>query len=181
MHRSDDEWTSPTLTSTGLGEGDEIADVEGVSDDLAPGITEPDQAGRHLRERLAAARLHPADGESDLASSDGNRRESSRAAARLLEMAAASADRLVAEARAEADSLVVAARTEAERAAAELAQHRTTVLRELAERQAASEARIRTLRQLESEHRSQLHRHFTEQLAQLEEIAPETPLAAVAD
>ena len=117
----------------------------------------------------------------ELAEVAGHRRESSVAAARLLEMAAASADRLVADARAEADSLVGAARAGAERAAAELDQHRTEVLRELAQRQAATEARVRTLRQLESEHRSRLRVHFTEQLAQLDEIEPEVSLAAVAD
>jgi len=117
----------------------------------------------------------------EIAELDGHRRESSVAAARLLEMAGASADRLVADARAEADSLLGAARAEAERAAAELDQYRTEVLQELAQRQAATEARVRTLRQLESEHRSRLRRHFTEQLAQLDEIEPEVSLAAVPD
>jgi cell division septum initiation protein DivIVA len=119
--------------------------------------------------------------ELDRARSDNHRREISMAAARLLEMASFDAERLVADARAEADSLMAAARAETARVAADLDQYRSTVLRELADRQASTEAKLRTLRQLVSEHRNELRRHFTDQLAQLEDIAPEVPLAAVGD
>jgi len=119
--------------------------------------------------------------ELDRARADNHRRESSMAAARLLEMASFDAERLVADARAEADSLMAAARAETARVAADLDQYRSTVLRELADRQASTEAKLRTLRQLVSEHRNELRRHFTDQLAQLEDIAPEVPLAAVGD
>ena len=112
---------------------------------------------------------------------DDQRRESSVAAARLLELAAADADRLVSDALAQADTLMARARAEAERVTAELEEYRNGVLRELADRQAATESKLRALRQLAGEHRSQLHRHFTEQLAQLEELSPDARLLAVAD
>jgi len=117
----------------------------------------------------------------EIAEADGHRRESSVAAARLLEMAAANAEQLVADARAQADSLIVRALAEAERVTAEADQYRTALLRELAERQADTEARVRSLRRLADEHRLRLHDHFSEQLAQLDELEPEAPLLAVAD
>lgn len=181
MRGIDDTGADGPMALTGLRQGDEIAEVDDFRTDSAQGITVPDRVISDLGERLAAARVRAADADVDPARSDDHRRESSVAAARLLEIAAANADRLVADAREEADSLVVAARAEAERVTAELDQHRTMVLRELADRQAAVEAKVRRLRQLESEHLNHLRRHFTEQLAQLEEITPEVPLAAVAD
>lgn len=124
------------------------------------------------------------------------------AAARMLELAAVTADRLVADAQAEADSLVSAAqaraheinassRDEADRVAAELARSRAeqvadldrardSALTGLAEERAALEAQVDTLRQMERDHRSQLRLHLTEQLSMLDAtVAP--PLAAVAD
>jgi len=203
MQGIDDTWADHALALTGPREGDEVAEGDDFRGDVAQEITLPDRVISDLGERLAAARGRAAEADVDRTRSDDHRRETSVAAARLLEMASGSADRMVADARAEADSLVAVARTEAnslvavarteaERLAAELAarleqqtaeldRHRTTVLRELADRQASTEAKLRTLRLLESEHRNELRRHFTEQLAQLEDITPEVPLAAVGD
>lgn len=124
------------------------------------------------------------------------------AAARMLELAAVTADQLVADARAEAESLVTRAqataaeiaessRSEADRVTAELTRtreeqvadldrQRATALAGLAEERAALEAQVDTLRQLESDHRDRLRHHLTEQLSMLDSTtAP--PLAAVAD
>lgn len=121
------------------------------------------------------------------------------AAARVLELAAGTADQLVADAKAEAASLVStaqaeadaileASRTEANQAAAELARtkveqtaeldlERVMTLSGLADEKAALEAQIATLRQLQSDHRTQLHDHLTEQLSLLEAAVPDLPTA----
>ena len=121
------------------------------------------------------------------------------AAARVLELAAVTADRLVADAETEDESLVTtaresadaigeASRTEAQEAAAELArtkeqqtaqleQERTTALSGLADEKAALEAQIATLRQIQSDHRSQLRDHLNEQLSLLAAAVPELPAA----
>jgi vacuolar-type H+-ATPase subunit H len=121
-----------------------------------------------------------------------------RSAARMIELASVTADQLVADARTEAESLVTtaqakadeileASRTEAKQVAAELTRNkeeqtaaldheRTTALAGLAEEKAALEAHIATLGQLQSDHRSQLRQHFTEQLSLLDATAPETPV-----
>ena len=123
----------------------------------------------------------------------------SSAAARMLELAAVTADRLVTEAEAEAESLVTKAqsraeaivetsRDEADRVAAELARtreeqaaeldrERATALDGLTEEKAALEAQIASLRQLESDHRSQMRRHLTEHLSMLDTALPEPPVA----
>jgi len=122
-------------------------------------------------------------------------------AARMLELAAGTADQLVADARSEAESLVAtaqaeadtileASRTEADRVAAELVRHkkeqaaeldreRVTTLTGLADEKAALEASIARLRQVQSDHRSQMRQHLTEQLSLLDATLPE-PTTAVA-
>lgn len=117
------------------------------------------------------------------------------AAARMLELAAVTADRLVADARTEAESLVAeaatraealaeASRDEAARAAADLARtrdeqtaeldhERSTALAGLADEKAALEAQIARLRQLDSDYHSQMRRQLTEQLSLLDTIRPE--------
>ena len=124
------------------------------------------------------------------------------AAARMLELAAVTADRLVSDAEAEAESLVAtaqarahemaeASRHEADQVAAELARtkaeqaaeldrERAMALAGLADEKAALEEQVATLRQMESDHRRQMRSHLTEQLSRLDAIEPET-LAAVAD
>ena len=125
------------------------------------------------------------------------------AAARMLELAAVTADRLVADAQAEAESLVTTAQTRADeiagssraaadQAAAELARtraeqaadldrERDMALAGLADEKAFLEEQVETLRQLESDHRGQLRRHLTEQLSMLDATSAEPPLTAVAD
>jgi cell division septum initiation protein DivIVA len=120
-------------------------------------------------------------------------------AARILELAAVTADRLVADAGTEADSLVTSARAEADailaasrmeanQVAAELARNkreqsaeldreRATALAGLADEKADLEAQIATLGQLQSDHRSQMRHHLTEQLSLLEATVPEPPTA----
>jgi len=121
------------------------------------------------------------------------------AAARMLELAAGTADQLVADAEQEAESLVTtaqatadalleASRREARQVAAELAlskaeqataldRERATALAGLADEKAALEAQIAALRQLQSEHRSTLPQHLTEQLSFLDASLPEPPAA----
>lgn len=119
------------------------------------------------------------------------------AAARMLELAAVTADTLVTDARIEAESLVTVAqtragailedsRTEADQVAAELARtkeeqaaeldrERATARAELGEEKAALEAQIATLRDMERHHRSQMRQHLTEQLSMLDATLPEPP------
>lgn len=119
------------------------------------------------------------------------------AAARMLELAAVTADRLVADAGAEAESLVTVAQARADaileatrkeadqvaaelartkdEQAAELARDRATAVAELGDEKAALEAQIAALRQMESHHRSQMRQHLTEQLSMLDATPPEPP------
>jgi len=191
------------FTRTHLREGYEIADVDQFCSEVVEAITLRDRVIRELQEQLAGARMHLADAGVARGHPDGNRQETSVVPARLLEMAGNTADQLVADAQAEAGSLLSAARTEADRListgrceavrvmaelargkeqqAAELEQHRTTVLAEVADRKAALKAKVETLRQLESEHRNRLRRQYAEQLAQLEDDTPAVLRAVVAD
>jgi cell division septum initiation protein DivIVA len=121
------------------------------------------------------------------------------AAARMLELAALTADRLVADAeteaesvvttaRARADAILAASRTEAHQVAAELARRRdeqtaeldrerATALAGLADEKAALQARIATLRQMQSDYRSQMRHYLTEQLSLLDATLIEPPAA----
>lgn len=122
------------------------------------------------------------------------------AAARVLEAATVVGDQLVADAQAEADALLATAREEAEalRAATHaevdvvtdaLARHREEQVTELdrerhdalsalTEEKAALKQEIASLQQLESDYRARLRRHLSDQLAQLDAIAPAPPVAA---
>jgi cell division septum initiation protein DivIVA len=117
--------------------------------------------------------------------------------ARILELAATTAERLVADAHAEAESLITTAQTKAdaildashadareiaatlarskEEQTVELERERVTALAGLADEKAALEAQIATLRQLQSDHRSQMRDHLTNQLSQLDAAVPEPP------
>jgi cell division septum initiation protein DivIVA len=185
-----------------LCEGYEIEDVDMFCVDVVEAISLRDRLISELQDQLAEARMRLADAGVERGHPDGNPRESSVAAARMLEVAAVTADQLVADAKAEAGSLMNAAHTEAERLittgrsqaeqvaaelargkeqqAAELDEHRATVLAEVADRKAALEAKVETLRQFERDQRNRLRCHFTEQLAQLEDDGP-AALRAVAD
>jgi cell division septum initiation protein DivIVA len=122
---------------------------------------------------------------------------STSAAARMLELAAVTADRLVVDAETEAESLVTAARASAdailessraeahqvaaelarskEQQTADLARERAVALAELAAEKAALEARNARLRQMQSDHRRQMRDHLTEQLSLLDATMPEPP------
>jgi DivIVA domain-containing protein len=185
MLRSEDV-ADKTFTTTRLREGYEIAEVDCFRTDVVEAITVRDRVISELQAELSAARSRPEGARPDEMPADPGageetRREGSAAAARMLELAAASADQLVAEAKAEAASLLAHARAETERESAELDRHRTVVMAELADEQTALEAKITALRQQEREHRAYLRRHFADQLAQLEDAVPAAPLAAVAD
>lgn len=201
MLRSDDV-ADKTFTTTRLREGYEIAEVDEFRTELVEAISFRDRVINDLQEELATVRVRlaelvdaPVDAPSQpldvTGSHDGERRESSVYAARLLERAAVNADQLVAEAetaaesmvsaaRIEAEQLLAAGRAEAERVTVEIDQHRTRVLAEVEDIKAGLEARIERLRQQENDNRSRLRRHFTEQLAQLDEGA-HARLRAVAD
>lgn len=119
------------------------------------------------------------------------------APARMLELAATTADQLVAGAQTEAESLVATAQAKADailgashheagRVAAELSrtrheQHaelereRATALAGLADERAALEAQIAALRQMQSDHRNEMRRHLTQQLTLLDATMPEPP------
>jgi len=163
-----------------LREGYEIADVDEFCVDVVEAITCRDRVIRELQDQLVRARMQLVDAGAERGDPDGNPQESPVAAARLLEMASVTADQLVADARAEADSLMSAADAEAERLITAGRSEAARVSAEFADVRAALEARVETLRHLESEHRNRLRCHFAEQLAQLEDDTP-APLRAVAD
>lgn len=129
--------------------------------------------------------------------------EDRTSAARILEIAGVTADQLLGDARAEAESLVAAARAEADaihtdshaeahQAAADLARRtqeqtdeldreRTAALAGLAEEKADLEDRIAALRQLQSDHQSQMRHHLAEQLSLLDATLPAPGVASPAD
>jgi DivIVA domain-containing protein len=205
MLRSEDV-ADKTFTATRLREGYEIAEVDEFRAELVEAISFRDRVINDLQEELASVRVRLAEmveAQADepreplaplhdvQASHDGERRESSVYAARLLERAAVNADQLVAEAQNAADSLVGAARveaeqllavsrSEAERVTVEIDEHRTKVLTEVEDIKSGLEARIASLQQQEDDSRSRLRRHFAEQLAQLDD-GSHAKLRAVAD
>lgn len=95
------------------------------------------------------------------------------AAARMLEVAAATAEEIVAVAQAHAEAILEASRQEAHEAEVELDRERTTALAGLAEEKAELESQITTLRSLHDDHRSQRRRHLTQQLELLDHAGPE--------
>jgi cell division septum initiation protein DivIVA len=121
------------------------------------------------------------------------------AAARVLELAANTADQLVVNAQTEAAGLVTTAQAQAEailqasrnqaqhvaaelsrtkdEQTAELDRERATALAGLAEERAALQAQIDQLHQVQSDHHSEMRRHLTEQLALLDSRSPEPPAA----
>lgn len=97
------------------------------------------------------------------------------AAARMLEVAAVTADRLVADAEKEAESLLAAAQAEAEEIAEAGRNESARVLGRLADEKAELEAHIATLHQMEAEQRHQMRSHLTEHLALLDAATFEPP------
>jgi cell division septum initiation protein DivIVA len=122
------------------------------------------------------------------------------ASARMLEVAAVTADRLVTDAETEAESLISNARAQAdaileasraeeirvraelgrdrEAQTAELDRERATAMAGLADEKAGLEAQIATLTQLQSDHRDQMRLHLAEQLTLLDAAVPEAPAGA---
>ena len=96
-------------------------------------------------------------------------------AARMLEVAAVTADRLVAEAEKDAESLVATAQAAADEIAEASRNERALVLDRLAEEKAELEAQIATLRETETEQRRQMRSHLAEQLALLDATTVEQP------
>jgi cell division septum initiation protein DivIVA len=103
--------TGRTFTRTRRRDGYEVDEVDGFVTDVAAELDQRDKALGELRGELTAMRMRT---QEPRAERPDSRQESSVAAARLLEIAAANADRLAAESSAEAESLVAAARAEAE-------------------------------------------------------------------
>lgn len=95
---------------------------------------------------------------------DGRPAEDGTSPARVLELAAQTADQLVSDARTEAASLVAAAHAEADDAR-----------RVLAEEKAGLEAQIEALRRQQDNHRTQLREHLAHQLSLLDTVQPEPP------
>jgi cell division septum initiation protein DivIVA len=125
--------------------------------------------------------------------------EGTTAAARMLELAAITADRLVTDAQTEAESLVSSARatadaisesshSEARRVAAQLSRsrdelaaeldrERVTALAGLADEKAALEEQIARLHELQTDYRSTMRQHLDKQLSLLDSLAAEAPAA----
>jgi len=97
------------------------------------------------------------------------------AAARMLEVAAVTADRLVADAEEEAESVLATARAAADEIAEASRNESARVLGRLVDEKAELEAHIATLHQMEAEQRSQMRSHLTEHLALLDATMFEPP------
>src|SRR5690242_15323188 len=109
-----DSFAKRTIATTRRGDGYEVAEVDRFRDDVVQAITARDTVIDRLRAELEARPVE-VKVDADPADPDSARRESSLAAARLLEMATVNADQLVNDAKVEADSVLGAAQAEAER------------------------------------------------------------------
>jgi len=97
------------------------------------------------------------------------------AAARMLEVAAVTADRLVADAEKEAESVLATAQAAADEIAEAGRNENARVLGRLADEKAELEAQIATLREMESEQRRQMRSHLNEHLELLDATTLESP------
>lgn len=189
-------WAGPTPSSAGpvaftrtrRREGYDIAEVDAHLAQLRQALRDSERAINELQGDLNTLRLRahlcgPTRADT--------RREASVAAARLLEIAARSAEqvaaesqataaRLLATARQEAEALHAGARTEADRLIAELdqrtqqqtadlEQQREAVITEINHHETAWRARHQLLVRWEADQREHLRRYLTDQLAFLEE------------
>ena len=98
--------------------------------------------------------------------------DGSRAAARLLEVAARNAEELLAEAKAKADRLTASAREEAIRLLNAARTEAQRVRADLEETRAQHSTEIARLQQVEQDHRDRMRRHFTDVLAEIEARPP---------
>lgn len=183
---------TPTFTKTRRRDGYDLSEVDSFVAEVAKALEERDARISELQGDLAAMRMRtperPAPQTPQATPTDA-RKESSAAATRLLEIAAENADRLAAESKAEAedvvakakaegDRLVGDARAEADRLATAAQADVDRFTAESARERNSLESRLESLRQMERTHREHLRRHFSEQLAQLDDnTAP--PLRAV--
>lgn len=104
-----DDLISTTFTTTRMREGYEASEVDDFLVATRDALRHRDDEIRGLRDRVAARHPMSGDGAVGVPAADG-----SRAAARLLEIAASNADQLVGGARAEAASMVATAHADAD-------------------------------------------------------------------
>ena len=95
-------------------------------------------------------------------------RDSSSAAARLLEIAARNADQLLTEAQAEADGMRASAREEADELLTEARAEAERVRADLEQSRNEANDEIATLRETGQSHRDQMREHLHEMLAKVE-------------
>lgn len=178
-----DDLISTTFTTTRTREGYEASEVDEFLSATRETLRDRDAEIRDLRDRLEAG--HPTDGDGAVGVSTGvSIGDGSRAAARLLEIAATNADQLVGEARAEAVSMVATAHADADQltaaAHAEATQQtthaRTEADRVLAEARQEAERVTADLEHSRNEQSAQLERQRTTVLSELAER--ETALTA---
>lgn len=101
--------------------------------------------------------------------------EAASSSARMLELAAITADQLVADARTEAETMAAELSRTAAEQRADLDRERTTAMARLADEKADIEAKIAVLREMEADQRAQMRRLLTEQLALLDATRSDSP------
>lgn len=101
--------------------------------------------------------------------------EAASSSARMLELAAITADQLVADARTEAATMAAELSRTAAEQRADLDRERTTAMARLADEKADIEAKIAVLREMEADQRAQMRRLLTEQLALLDATRSDSP------
>jgi cell division septum initiation protein DivIVA len=160
-----DEVVGKTFASSRQGDGYDAVDVDAFRFEVEDALRWRDRLIAELQKELSEARA--AIGDADAGQAGGT-----AAAARLLEVAATTADQLTSEARAEAEAAVAEARAEAHAVVTEARAEAEALTEAAFERTEAAAAQLDWLREVEGRHRDQLRRHFTEQLALLEDDAP---------
>lgn len=167
-----DDLISTTFTTTRMREGYDASEVDEFLSATRETLRHRDAEIRDLRDRLETERSMSGDGAVGVSTADG-----SRAAARLLEIAASNADHLVGEARAAAASMVATAHADADQltaAAHHEATQQTTHAQAEADRvlaQARQEAeRVTTeLEHRRNEQTTELERQRTTALSEMAE------------
>jgi cell division septum initiation protein DivIVA len=169
-----DHLTSARFTTTRLREGYEMCEVDKFFAHTTESIRLRDREIRDLRNQLAAGCTCPESATTDGAR-DTTAEEGTRAAARLLELAARNADQLVDEAQAQADSLVATAKVDAERLTAAsqaeadqlIAAARAEASRALTAARLEAERVNAELEHTRTEQTAELDRHRTTVLSEL--------------
>ena len=167
-----DDLISTTFTTTRMREGYEASEVDEFLSATRETLRHRDAEIRDLRDRVETGRSTSGDGAVGVSTADR-----SRAAARLLEIAATNADQLVGEARAEAASMVATAHADADQltaAAHDEATQQTTYARTeadrvLAEARQAAERVTAELEGSRNEQTAELERQRTTALSEMVE------------